>query len=325
MSMEEIRKIFTEMCASIVELGIRNGYFKRERELYLLRKISEILDAQIIPIDDSMGLAFFDPNLNRFGFNLSMITTKEEAVILIFHELKHYLDTYHVSGIITKESEKSRVGFHCLYDDVGRGLNESTTERFAVNMTEAFLAVKIPNTQFKFFELDFPSNMERYQIIDRLIHLFCIATGINMNEFISMQNDENIERINAVAKKFNMYGNYDWFVAAIDIIYNIRYGPEAPDDYSLSDEDIRRLHECIQIAQDEILKYAIFAHPEVTDELKEKIIKTGDAYRIDEAKKASIINQLFAREKSSMPSNLDCVISQLRTNLEDENDKATVY
>lgn len=89
-----LKDIFGKVSENIIKLGIKKGYFQIEKEAELQNKLIKISNNEITELDDSQGLAFFNPNLNQLGFNLNQIKTEEEAIILIFHELKHIFDQY---------------------------------------------------------------------------------------------------------------------------------------------------------------------------------------------------------------------------------------
>ena len=92
MNKEIFEQIFKNVSRNIIELGINKGYFDIDKKQQLQEKLSQVVQNEIQELDDSQGLAFLNPNNNTFGFNLKQIKTEQEAIILVFHELKHLLD-----------------------------------------------------------------------------------------------------------------------------------------------------------------------------------------------------------------------------------------
>ena len=83
-------------------------------------------------------------------------------------------------------------------------------------MAKSFANNNIRNTSFDAFNLSFQTDMVRYQVEDKLNKLFCTSMGITLDELISMQNDENMDRLNELIARFNEFANYDRYSAAIE-------------------------------------------------------------------------------------------------------------
>lgn len=254
-------------------------------------KLIEISNNEITELDDSQGLAFFNPNFNKLGFNLNQIKTEEEAIILIFHELKHIFDQYFDYN--NEQHINEHIGFHQQYSDFGKGQNESITERFAMNMMEEFTGNKRASTLYDSLNLNFKTDMVRYQIEDRLNQLFCDSVGIELDDIISMQNDESMDRLNSLILKFNEGADYERYFAALDGIYKLRYGRGSKENESdFTDDEIRQIHEYIQLAQDEFEKFIKFRNPEDIDKLKRNFIMTDSRYKISEEQKEKLVSQI---------------------------------
>ena len=80
------------------------------------------INKDIQELDDSHGLAYFNPNNQTLGFNINQITTEGDAIILILHEEKHILDQY-IDWDNTKHIDNSHVGYHQQHSGNGIGQN----------------------------------------------------------------------------------------------------------------------------------------------------------------------------------------------------------
>lgn len=262
------KDIFGKVSENIIKLGIKKGYFQIEKEAELQNKLIEISNNEITELDDSQGLAFFNPNLNKLGFNLNQIKTEEEAIILIFHELKHIFEQYFDYN--NEQHINEHIGFHQQYSEFGKGQNESITERFAMNMMEEFTGNKRANTSY-----------------DSLI------------------------------LKFNQGADYERYFAALDGIYKLRYGRDSNENESdFTDDEIRQIHEYIQLAQDEFEKFIKFRNPEDIDKLKRNFIMTDSRYKISEEQKEKLVSQIHPiRRQKSNESFLTDMFNMMRMDL----------
>ena len=317
------KDIFGKVSENILSLGIKKGYFQIEKEAELQNKLIEISNNEITELDDSQGLAFFNPNLNKLGFNLNQIKTEEEAIILTFHELKHIFDQYFDYN--NEQHINEHIGFHQQYSDFGIGQNESITERFAMNMMEEFTGNKRANTSYDSLNLNFKTDMVRYQIEDRLNQLFCDSVGIELDDLISMQNDESMDRLNSLILKFNQGADYERYFAALDGIYKLRYGIDSKENESdFTDDEIRQIHEYIQLAQDEFEKFIKFRNPEDIDKLKRNFIMTDSRYKISEEQKEKLVSQIHPiRRQKSNESFLTDMFNMMRMDLLESGIKAS--
>ena len=228
MTREEFDKILKDVSVSIIPLGISKGYFERSNKQVLIDKLSDVI-RKGYKIDDSHGLAYCNAYTGNLGFNLNQIETYEDAVILVLHEEKHVLDVYlNVDNI--HHIDNSHVGFHYQYSGIGICQNESITERFAVNVARLFPNTNIKPKLFTAFNFNFHTDMVRYQVEDKLNSIFCMVMGISLDELISMQNDENMNRLNELIEKFNRFADYNRYCSAMDKIYELRYGINAKND-----------------------------------------------------------------------------------------------
>ena len=145
----------------------------------------------------------------KLYFNAKVYKDEEEAIIYMLHEMKHALD----------DNEKS-IGFDSKTSNMGVGGNEGATQRFATDMAEAILNIQIPETLHNSLGIQINTNLDEYQIEDKLNELFCKAIGVSRADFLQAQNEESKEAFNRMIEKFNRYASYEDFRKALDGIYN---------------------------------------------------------------------------------------------------------
>lgn len=315
MTCEDFMRIFTMVNTRIIPLGINKGYFNPSKKEELENKLKSIIDKDIQELDKSQGLAYFNPNNQTLGFNINQIATEGDAITLILHEEKHILDQY-FDWDNSKHVDNSHVGFHQQHSGIGIGQNESITDRFAINMATSFANNNIKTTSFNAFNLSFQTDMVRYQVEDKLNQLFSSSIGITLDELISVQNDEKMNRLSELIARFDEFADYERYSAAIDGIYELRYGMNGKEDSEFTEEDIRKMHEYIQLAQDEFEKYIMNTNPERLEEIKVQFITTDPRYKIDEEKKDFLVSNIHGtKQKDTNDSSLANMFSMLRTDL----------
>ena len=109
----------------------------------------------------------------KLYFNAKVYKDEEEAIIYMLHEMKHALD----------DNEKS-IGFDSKTSNMGVGGNEGATQRFATDMAEAILNIQIPETLHNSLGIQINTNLDEYQIEDKLNELFCKAIGVSRADFL---------------------------------------------------------------------------------------------------------------------------------------------
>ena len=315
MTREDFMRIFIGVSGKIIPLGIDKGYFNPSKKEELENKLKSIIDKDIQELDESQGLAYFNPNNQTLGFNINQIATEGDAIILILHEEKHILDQY-FDWDNSEHVDNSHVGFYQQHSGIGIGQNESITDRFAINMATSFANNNIKATSFNAFNLSFQTDMVRYQVEDKLNQLFCSSIGITLDELISVQNDESMDRLNELIARFNEFADYERYSAAIDGIYELRYGMNGKEDSEFTEEDIRKMHEYIQLAQDEFEKYIMNTDPEKLEKIKGELITTDPRYKIDEERKDFLVNNIHGtKQKDTNDSSLADMFNMLRMDL----------
>lgn len=95
--------------------------------------------------------------------------------------MKHALDDNELSIRFDLKSEEN-----------GVGMNEGATQRFATDIAEEILEEKIPETMQSSLGITLSTNLDEYQIEDKMNELFCKALGISREEFLRMQNENNL-------------------------------------------------------------------------------------------------------------------------------------
>ena len=92
MKVEEFQKVL-EKSLSIIEIGIKKGYFKEEDKKLLTDKLLKVLKNGIVK--DIHGNAIYGvyvSNQQRLYYNAKVFKNEQEALIYVLHEMKHALD-----------------------------------------------------------------------------------------------------------------------------------------------------------------------------------------------------------------------------------------
>lgn len=279
MQREKFEEVLEKCKNSIIDVGIKLGYFKQEDKLYLEEKLREILNNGIdLDIKGAAVYGYYDSKEKKLHYNPHVYKDEQEAMIYILHEMKHSLDQY-----------PDRIGFQQLSNNFMVGANEGATQRFAIDMTEELLGRKIPQTMQKSLGVYLTTNLDEYQIEDKMNELLCNALGITKKEFISAQNEVNLKTMITWISKFQDKGRSDRgnsfieFQKALDRIYYIRQttflskdGKELEEPRELTKEEIEEVKKQIRICQTEIRNYLKNTNPERLEEIE------GEMLMIDE-------------------------------------------
>lgn len=249
MERREFQKVLAETL-DIVDIGIKLGYFKEEKREELNNKHIELFNKGIeYDIPGSVIYGNYDPEERKLYYNAKIFKNKQEALIYVLHEMKHGLDHFGDS-----------VGFEQNEKNVGS--NEGATHRFATDVAEEMLGIKIPETTQTSLGIKLQTNLDEYQIEDKINELFCKALGISRADFLLAQNEENKESFNMIINKFNEHANFEDFQQALDGIYAIQEETWVDEDEKLfeieketTEEQTQRAKELINICQNEIFKY----------------------------------------------------------------------
>lgn len=208
----------------------------------------------------------------KLYYNAKIFKNKQEALIYVLHEMKHGLDHFGDS-----------VGFEQNEKNVGS--NEGATHRFATDVAEEMLGIKIPETTQTSLGIKLQTNLDEYQIEDKINELFCKALGISRADFLLAQNEENKESFNMIINKFNEHANFEDFQQALDGIYAIQEETWVDEDEKLfeieketTEEQTQRAKELINICQNEIFKYVEKTNPSKLEEIKEEFIMPMNEY-----------------------------------------------
>lgn len=345
MEIGEFKRVFQIASSQIIDTAIKLGYINSEKKEELELKLNEYLQNEVAyEMRYKEEAAEFNPNTHTMAFNVSKISSVQEAMILILHEEKHILDYY---------VDEKRGFFDELYDHVGIqdkdgngiGQNESCTERFAVDVAEEILGETIESKNFQAIGLNFDSNMPNFHIEDYLNRLLCEAMQIPMGDLLIAQNGRSLEEFGKIANSFNEVADYNKFRGAIDEIYRIIYvGDDSLfsaiydenqargtviqkkiDEYSENElEKIGRIHKLIQIAQNEIMQYVSKNDPSRIDEIKSKCIITAPEFELTEQdefefdSKYPRMDAVYTRRKQIADNSVSDFLKFMREELETE-------
>ncbi len=210
----------------------------------------------------------------KLYFNAKVYKNEEEAIIYMLHEMKHALD----------DNEES-IGFDSKISNIGVGSNEGATQRFATDMAETILNIQIPETMHSSLGIQIKTNLDEYQIEDKINELFCKAIGVSRAEFLQAQNEESKKAFNRMIEKFNRYASYDDFRKALDGIYYIQEETWVDENGNLLEDEAKPTHEqtdrakaLIKICESQIIKYIQRTDINRLEELKEDFIMPMNEY-----------------------------------------------
>lgn len=255
-------------CKNVVDEGIKNGFFE-EKDRDRLNNTLELLFSKEIKTDIEGDAIYgcYRPETKTLEFNVKVFKDEEEALIYTLHEIKHGLDD--VDG---------RIGFQ-MQDNRGVGRNEGVTQRFATNMAEILMGKEILEKEQTCMGVTLNTNLDEYQLEDKINSLFCEALGISETDFIKMQNAEDLTSFEELKTKFNEYADFDVFNNALDEIYYIQaetwfdeQNEFLEKEKEASPEQIQRIQNCIQTCQQHILAYVLNARPEISEDIKARMI-----------------------------------------------------
>lgn len=271
MDKKEFKKIFAKGSLKIVNIGIQKGYFEQENEKRLTRKLLEVVENGIeTNIDGTAvyGMYVYKENPNRLYYNAKMFENEIEALIYIIHEIKHALD----------ESEMT-IGFEEKETNIGVGMNEGASHRFATDIAEEILGKKIITTRQKCLGIELDSNLDEYQIEDRINGIMCKALGISRGEFLIAQNQEDRIQYDKIQQKFNQFANFNIFRKALDDIYAIqeetwfdKNGRLLEKEKSPTKEQILKTKELIRKCQSQIMQYVMKSNISKLEEIQKEMI-----------------------------------------------------
>jgi len=236
---------------SIVDAGIKKGYFDEKRKDELNNKLMTMFKNGIVyDLPGTAIYAMYSPSEKRLYFNTKVFKSEEEALVYTLHEIKHGLD-----------HNGEAIGFE--YQNKGVGTNEGATQRFATDLAEEILQIKFPNDYKGSLGIDLKTHLDEYQIEDKLNELFCITMGISMEEYIRIQNDPQKEELNKLKAKFNKHSNLDEFMNALDEIYMIQEETWFDENHNMLEkekettfEQRKRVMNLINLCKDLLFEYA---------------------------------------------------------------------
>lgn len=277
MKVEEFNKIL-EKSLIIIDVGIQKGYFREEDRKELINKLHRVLKNGIVKdIEGNAIYGGYVPNQQKLYYNAKVFRDEQEALIYILHEMKHALDHNEMS-----------IGFDSNIDNTGVGMNEGASQRFATDIAENILQVKISKTEQTSLGIMLNTNLDEYQIEDKMNELFCNALGISRADFLKIQNQNNGKGLLELKEKFDEFSDFDAFKKALDEIYSIQEETWIDENGNLLEEEekptkeqTQRAKSLIKICQEQIIKYVEKANPEKLEEIREKMIMIDEKIMSD--------------------------------------------
>lgn len=314
MKVEEFQKVL-EKSLSIIEIGIKKGYFKEEDKKVLTDKLLKVLKNGIVK--DIPGNAIYGvyvSNQQRLYYNAKVFKNEQEALIYVLHEMKHALD----------DNEKS-IGFDSKIKNEGTGINEGATQRFATDIAEEILQVEIPKTEQTSLGIMLNTNLDEYQIEDKMNELLCNALGISRADFLKKQNQNDGNGLLELKEKFDEFADFDTFLKALDEIYSIQEETWIDEDGNLLEQEAEPTKEqtekakgLIRICQEQVVQYVEKTSPERLEEIKENMIMIDEKIMSDNA---MITQEDYMRYEEYISSLVDVGDSKIVyiSGLEDHN------
>lgn len=279
MKLEEFALVLKN-AANIVEVGIKKEYFREEDREVLLNKLLRVLKNGIVK--DIPGTAIYggySSKEKRLYYNVKVFKEVKKTLVYVLHEMKHALD-----------DNELNIGFHLNNEEKGVGMNEGATQRFATDVAEEILAEKFPETMQTSLGITLSTNLDEYQIEDKINELFCSALGISRAEFLRMQNENDLASLDILKKRFNEFSDFDAFQKALDDIYIIQEetwidenGNFLEEEAEPTPEQTERAKKLIKQCQSLILQFVEKSNPQKIEEIKEQMIMIdGDIMKDEE-------------------------------------------
>ena len=185
MTRENLFKIISENNQAILENAIELGYYDENDIEELRRKIEKIK----IIFDCSNPEIYGVYSRNSMSITLNNEQFKDELTALIYytHELLHAID-----------DRGDSVGYQ--RDDVsyimpGVGINEGATQRKAENIVKKMLGVEPKIRKETSIGIELSTDLNEYEIEDKLNQLLARALGITYNDFLRINNCKGVADI----------------------------------------------------------------------------------------------------------------------------------
>ena len=278
MKIEEFNQVLNKSLR-IIQVGIEKGYFKEEDKETLIKKLLDVAKNGIVK--DIQGTAIYgvySSTQKRLYYNAKVFKDEKEALIYILHEMKHALDDNELS-----------IGFDLKGEEKGVGMNEGATQRFATDIAEEILGEKISETMQSSLGITLSTNLDEYQIEDKMNELFCKALGISRAEFLRIQNENDLESMNALKQRFNEFADFDAFETALDGIYAIQEETWIDENGNLLEQEAEpmpeqtaRAKELIRQCQEQVIQFVEKSNPAKLEEIKgELLIMSYEDFELD--------------------------------------------
>ena len=123
------------------------------------------------------------------------------------------------------------------------------------------------------------TNLDEYQIEDKMNELLCMALGISQAEFLRMQNESDGNGLAKLKEIFDKFADFDTFQKALDEIYSLQEETWVDENGNILEEEAKptkeqtdRAKALIRICQEQILRCIEKSNPGRLEEIKENMI-----------------------------------------------------
>lgn len=178
MTKEEVRKFINDNNSKIISYAIKMGYYDIEE----YERLARIAHSIRIIFDSSNSDIYGYYNGGDYSITLNNEQFRDELEVLIYysHELFHAFDDnkktmgYQVNG-----------GNHYIHDGVG--INEGVTQRKAENVAKKIVGVEPKYSEEESIGVKIVTDLDEYEIEDRMSCLLAKAMGVSYEDFIKMR------------------------------------------------------------------------------------------------------------------------------------------
>ena len=177
MRKEEAEKYIKENNSKIIGYAIMMGYYAEEE----YERLAEIAQSIKIIFDSSNSDIYGVYSSSNFSITLNNEQFKNELDLLIYysHELFHAFDDKKKTTGFQQNEGKSFI-------NKGTGINEGVTQRKAENVAKRILGIKPKQSEEESIGVKLVTDLDEYEIEDKMSRLLAKAMGISYEEFIKM-------------------------------------------------------------------------------------------------------------------------------------------
>ena len=211
MRKEEAEKYIKENNSKIIGYAIMMGYYAEEE----YERLAEIAQSIKIIFDSSNSDIYGVYSSSNFSITLNNEQFKNELDLLIYysHELFHAFDDKKKTTGFQQNEGKSFI-------NKGTGINEGVTQRKAENVAKRILGIKPKQSEEESIGVKLVTDLDEYEIEDKMSRLLAKAMGISYEEFIKMSSlDKAAKKCGDIAGSTSLFND---IVNLIDKIYGYR-------------------------------------------------------------------------------------------------------